>query len=159
MRKSLGAMDTKLTRKIVINGKEYSSTEEMPPEIRALYEKAMETFADRDGNQVPDILEGKGPGVWQSAKQMWSLASEARKAGVNQVTFSDESASVETRSTTVGEAPRVEAPRAAAPSFSIPSTSSPLEPTVTGGGGARSFFVLIVLIGGALFIARQLGWF
>jgi hypothetical protein len=157
-------MDTKLTRKIQINGKEYASTDEMPPEIRALYEKAMETFADRDGNQVPDFLEGKGPGVWQSAKQMWSLASEARKIGINQVTFSGgDPIDVKTRSPTVGEsargeAPRVEAPRAEAPTFSIPTTSSPLEPTVAG-GGARSFFVLIALIGGALYIARQLGWF
>ena len=158
-------MDTKLTRKIVINGKEYASTDEMPPEIRALYEKAMETFADRDGNQVPDFLEGKGPGVWQSAKQMWSLASEARKIGINQVTFSGGDAiDVQTRSTTPGEsargeAPRVEAPRAETPTFSIPTTSSPLGPTVVGGGGARSFFVLIALLGGALYVARQLGWF
>ena len=158
-------MDTKLTRKIVINGKEYASTDEMPPEIRALYEKAMETFADRDGNQVPDFLEGKGPGVWQSAKQMWSLASEARKIGINQVTFSGGDAiEVNTRSSsaaesTRGEAPRVEAPRAEPPAFSIPATSSPLEPTAAGGGGARSFFALIALIGGALYVARQLGWF
>ena len=155
----------KLTRKIVINGKEYASTDEMPPEIRALYEKAMETFADRDGNQVPDFLEGKGPGVWQSAKQMWSLASEARKIGINQVTFSgNEAIEVKARSAAPGEsarreAPRVEAPRADSPTFSIPTTSSPLEPTVGAGGGARSFILLIALLGGALYVARQLGWF
>ena len=147
-------METKFAKKIVINGKEYASADEMPPEIRALYDKATEAFADRDGNEVPDIFEGKGPGLWTSAKQIWGIAREAQRLGVNQVTFGSETTATTTKSSEAPAAP----PAEPAPSFSLPPTSTPLEPTVTGGGGARSFVVLVVLIGGALFVARLLGW-
>ena len=48
------------TTRITIDGKTYSSVDEMPPEAREKYEKMMSMLADRDGNGVPDILEGKG---------------------------------------------------------------------------------------------------
>src|SRR5436305_997655 len=48
------------TTRITIDGKTYSSADEMPPEAREKYEKMMSMLADRDGNGVPDILEGKG---------------------------------------------------------------------------------------------------
>jgi hypothetical protein len=146
MRKS-PLMETKVGRKIVINGKEYASPDEMPPEIRALYDKAMETFADRDGNQVPDLFEGKGPGLWKSAKQIWGIAREAQRLGVNQVTFSGET-------TTSTEAPAAP-PAEIAASVSLPPTSHPLEPTATGGG--KNIFVLIAMLGGALFLLLYFG--
>jgi hypothetical protein len=34
-------MTLNVTRKIVVNGKEYHSLDELPPEVRALYDKAM----------------------------------------------------------------------------------------------------------------------
>lgn len=43
---------------IVVNGRTYSSLDEMPPEARAAYQQMMGVFADKDGNGVPDILEG-----------------------------------------------------------------------------------------------------
>jgi len=47
-------MNTKFT----INGQTYNSIEEMPPQVRQAYEQAMSVLADRDGNGIPDILEG-----------------------------------------------------------------------------------------------------
>jgi hypothetical protein len=43
---------------IVVNGKSYSSVEEMPPEIRKVYQATMGILADGDKNGIPDILEG-----------------------------------------------------------------------------------------------------
>ena len=34
-------MSVTVTRKIVVNGKEYHSVEELPPDVRALYDQAM----------------------------------------------------------------------------------------------------------------------
>ena len=45
--------------RIVINGREYRSVDEMPVDVRRQYERAMATLADRDGNGVPDVFEGK----------------------------------------------------------------------------------------------------
>jgi len=39
-------------------GKAYTSVDDLPPEARAKYEKAMSALADKDGNGIPDILEG-----------------------------------------------------------------------------------------------------
>lgn len=41
---------------IVIDGKTYSSASEMPPDVRARYEKAMSTLRDQDRDGVPDAL-------------------------------------------------------------------------------------------------------
>ena len=56
-------MTERVTRKIVVGGKEYSSVDEMPPDVRQLYEKAMSMLADKDANGIPDILEGKSVGI------------------------------------------------------------------------------------------------
>jgi hypothetical protein len=48
-------MDTRIT----VNGQEYRSIEEMPPDVRRQYERVMSMMADRDRNGVPDIMEGK----------------------------------------------------------------------------------------------------
>jgi len=42
---------------IVIDGKTYNSVNEMPPEVRAKYEKAMSRLRDENGNHFPDALE------------------------------------------------------------------------------------------------------
>jgi hypothetical protein len=44
---------------ITVNGQTYSSIEEMPPEVRRQYEFAMGLLADKDGNGIPDVLEGR----------------------------------------------------------------------------------------------------
>jgi len=43
--------------KIIADGREYSSVDELPPDIRAKYEQAMGTL-DSNRNGVPDFLEG-----------------------------------------------------------------------------------------------------
>jgi hypothetical protein len=47
---------------IVVNGKTYASLDDLPPEIREVYKKAMGILADNDHNGVPDILESKSDG-------------------------------------------------------------------------------------------------
>ena len=42
--------------KITINGKEYHSIEELPPEAREIYQKTIGRL-DKDGNGIPDFLE------------------------------------------------------------------------------------------------------
>ena len=48
-----------MATRITVNGKEYGSLDEMPPDVRKNFEKMIGMLADRDGNGVPDILEGK----------------------------------------------------------------------------------------------------
>ena len=43
--------------KINFKGVQYDSPSEMPPDVRAAYEKAAAMLPDRDGNGVPDLLE------------------------------------------------------------------------------------------------------
>lgn len=43
--------------RITVNGKEYRGVDDMPPDVRRQYERAMSVLADKDGNGVPDILE------------------------------------------------------------------------------------------------------
>lgn len=44
-------------RLIVIDGKTYNSVDEMPEEVRRLYEQARATFRDQDANRIPDAIE------------------------------------------------------------------------------------------------------
>src|SRR5689334_16571009 len=43
---------------IIFNGKTYNSLEEMPPEARQAYEQIANMFVDKNGNGIPDFLEG-----------------------------------------------------------------------------------------------------
>ncbi|MCS7034949.1 MAG: hypothetical protein NZ561_13305 [Phycisphaerae bacterium] len=43
-----------MQQRIVINGREFGSPDEMPPDIRAIYDRLM---VDRDGNGVPDVID------------------------------------------------------------------------------------------------------
>src|SRR4051812_5260276 len=56
LRRSGMAIESKTL--ITVNGRKFSSVEEMPAEVREQYERAMRMIADRDGNGVPDVLEG-----------------------------------------------------------------------------------------------------
>ena len=62
-------MPTRITTKIVVGDKEYSSVEDMPPDVRRVYDKAMSALSDQDRNGVPDILEGKASAIGEVAKQ------------------------------------------------------------------------------------------
>ena len=43
---------------IIFNGKSYNSVEEMPANERQAYESMFQIFTDKNGNGVPDFLEG-----------------------------------------------------------------------------------------------------
>jgi len=43
---------------IIFNGKTYNSVEEMPDAEREAYQHIMTTFVDKNGNGIPDMLEG-----------------------------------------------------------------------------------------------------
>jgi hypothetical protein len=42
---------------IVIDGKTYTSLEEMPPDVRQKYEQAMRSLEDANNNRIPDAFE------------------------------------------------------------------------------------------------------
>lgn len=46
--------------RIIFNGREYASLEQMPPEVRRAHERLFASLPDRDGNGIPDLLEGDG---------------------------------------------------------------------------------------------------
>jgi hypothetical protein len=110
-------MPIQVTRKLSINGKEYASVDDMPPEVRELYEKAMSAL-DKDGNGVPDFAEGKG-GFFAAAGEILGAAREAQKSGFR-VTFSTQKAS------SPPAEPTVETP-------SAPALPSAIGPETTGG--------------------------
>ena len=43
---------------IIFNGKSYNSLEEMPEKERKAYDQMMDIFADKNGNGIPDFMEG-----------------------------------------------------------------------------------------------------
>ncbi len=43
---------------IIFNGKSYNNLEEMPEKERRAYEQMMGIFADKNGNGIPDFMEG-----------------------------------------------------------------------------------------------------
>ena len=44
--------------KIFFEGRDYDNPEQMTPEARARYEKAVQMLPDRDNDGIPDLLEG-----------------------------------------------------------------------------------------------------
>lgn len=46
--------------KIIFGGKEYSDIEEMPPEVRYEYERAISLLRDADHNGIPDVVQDTG---------------------------------------------------------------------------------------------------
>ena len=53
--------------KIVFNGREYDSVEQMPPEERQQYLLVVSALGDKDGDGVPDILQQSGSGDIQDS--------------------------------------------------------------------------------------------
>lgn len=50
-------MDLHTTQTFVINGKTYTSPDDMPPDVRAQYESMSNILADKNANGVPDIMD------------------------------------------------------------------------------------------------------
>jgi hypothetical protein len=61
--------------KILVDGKEFKSIDELPPEARAKYEKAM-GMLDANRNGIPDFLEGKMDAQQSAAPVSTSIAIE-----------------------------------------------------------------------------------
>lgn len=49
-----------MTTRIIFNGREYKSPDDMPADVRRLYDQALQQLADADRDGIPDILE-QGP--------------------------------------------------------------------------------------------------
>lgn len=68
------------TMKFVVDGREYSSIEDLPPEALAKYEKAMSAL-DKNQNGIPDFVEGMmGMTPQNPAKANTSSMSSPRTA-------------------------------------------------------------------------------
>jgi hypothetical protein len=71
-----------VSKKITINGQQYNSIDEMPPEVRALYEQSMSILADRNGNGIPDIMEGGNVKI-TGGENFKMISAVSRKITVN----------------------------------------------------------------------------
>ena len=65
--------------KIIANGTEYNSLDELPPDIRAKYEQAMGTL-DANRNGVPDFFEGMMNAPGQTSNMQHSQAMSTPRA-------------------------------------------------------------------------------
>ena len=66
-------ISVKIKAKIKINGKEYASLEEVPPELRTAYEKAM-AEVDKNRNNIMEALEA---GMRDGGQVQWSSNPQA----------------------------------------------------------------------------------
>lgn len=151
-------MDETGPRRIVINGKSYESVEDMPPELRDVYERAVRMLGDADGNGVPDVFEGKGPGMWQIAKQVWSLGRDANRAGIRSVEL-PESLAGALRPGAADEPPRTSVETRTFETRTVFSSPSlPQGPTEIGGGNLRKVILAVVAATIFALVLQQLGW-
>jgi hypothetical protein len=67
-----------MTKKIIVDGQEFSSVEEMPPDVRRRYEQAMSALADRDGDGVPDIMQSGLSGMEDEGDGFHKVEVETR---------------------------------------------------------------------------------
>lgn len=68
---------------IIFNGKTYNSIEEMPPETRQAYEQVAGMLIDKNGNGIPDFLEG------DIISNISTIYNSASKFTVNGMTYSN----------------------------------------------------------------------
>jgi hypothetical protein len=64
------------SKKVVFNGQEYAGVEAMPEEVRRQYHQIMNTI-DKDGNGIPDVLEGGSAGPGQPQQEGSAFATSA----------------------------------------------------------------------------------
>jgi len=62
--------------KVVFNGQEYAGVEAMPEEIRRQYQQIIGSL-DKDGNGIPDMLEGRAAKTGQPAQSSSAFAPSA----------------------------------------------------------------------------------
>ncbi|MBL8051185.1 MAG: hypothetical protein JNM46_08185 [Anaerolineales bacterium] len=68
---------------IVFNGKSYNSVEEMPLEARQAYEQIANMLVDKNGNGIPDFLEG------DIVKNISSFYTAAKSINYNGAVYSN----------------------------------------------------------------------
>ncbi|HCB01501.1 MAG TPA: hypothetical protein DEP19_03885 [Anaerolineae bacterium] len=68
---------------IHFNGKTYNSIEEMPPEMRQAYQQIANMLVDKNGNGIPDFLEG------DIVKNISNIYTTASTINFNGNTYSD----------------------------------------------------------------------
>src|SRR5687767_13764205 len=68
-------------KKILINGAAFDRPEDMPPELRAVYDRAQQLLVDADGDGVPDVFQQRGlRGMFDVGRELWGAARQG-KAG------------------------------------------------------------------------------
>ena len=65
-----------MEQRIIFNGKSYRDVADMPPDVRAIYEKFDRFFEDANQDGVPDVLQGAG---LQGLGQAFGLIGEISK--------------------------------------------------------------------------------
>jgi hypothetical protein len=76
-----GAPIVKSTIKVVVNGKEYNSLEDLPPDVRAKYAKAMGAL-DANHNGIPDFVESIMGGSTPQTNQTATPVSTSANFGI-----------------------------------------------------------------------------
>jgi hypothetical protein len=74
--------------KLTVNGITYESVNDMPPEVRSVYDKMMAKLpelADRDGDGIPDLAQREGP-------SLHGRTTVRKTIVVNGTSYSDENA-------------------------------------------------------------------
>lgn len=130
------------TTKIIFNGREYSSPDEMPADDRRAYDDVMRGFVDSDHNGIPDVAEGKGEVRVESRQtttftvngQQYASEEEMPEAVRRLFRGAPETASQSAEKSVRGDAVRP----------SLPSGRARIDPA------AASMRVPLLLIGGAI---------
>jgi hypothetical protein len=65
---------------IIFNGQEYSSPEAMPADVRKAYQELLDQFHDKNGDGIPDVLQGGGTGNVLGIRQA-SVTFNGREVG------------------------------------------------------------------------------
>ena len=67
-----------MAEKYIINGREYSSLDEIPSEDRKLIDAQINLLKDEDGDGVPDLFQGlKGNNISISKNKSFSITRDA----------------------------------------------------------------------------------
>lgn len=71
--------------KYTVNGREYNSLDEMPPDDRAVMERHMKMLADRNGDGVPDLFAGLKGGRRAETQVLRTWAQDGSNVDVDKL--------------------------------------------------------------------------
>ena len=72
---------------IIFNGKSYDRVEDMPPEARQAYERALGLLADKNQDGTPDVLQAGQPGVPGAPAGKIKLTTKVRVTTTQKIVF------------------------------------------------------------------------